>query len=234
MNTPLKKRYSSASEYGTPVSDESENSLYFSFSVDEYPPNKENTSHTPSSSIPSTSKAKTPLLRKVLQSNFTPRNANNKRVSFNHLPKQIPVEEKMAKTTDVHDQKSAMNSNAIFDLKPISEYVQKIIEENNADQDVPIDDDDEELHNTIIENYSSVKLSEANKATESKTPKIENDVEKKMIFVVPARNVTKNENRKSVLPVAKKSLRATTYKRRSSTYEPRKLVVSKSVSGIKI
>lgn len=237
MNTPLKKRYSSASEYGTPTADESENSLYFSFSVDDSLPNKENSiSQSPASSLPSTSKAKTPLLRKVLQSNFTPRNANNKRVSFSHLPKQIPAEEntgKIAKITHVHEHQ---NSNAMFDLEPIKESVQKIFDEQITDQDANdlIDDDDDEMHNTIIENHSSVKhspeeatSSESIVVMEATNPKIDSKVEKKLVSEV----ATKIQNRKSVLPIAKKPMRATTYKRRSSTYEPRKVNISKSVSG---
>lgn len=219
MNTPAKKRYSSASEYGTPAteSDDSENSLYFSFSVDETLPNKENC-QSPLSLLPSTSKAKTPLLRKVLQSNFTPRNANNKRVSFSHLPKQIP-EENAGKIAKLHEQQIAVDT--MFDLEPIRESVQKIFDEHNADQDANdlIDDDDDEIHNTIIENHPSVKQSEDSK------------VEKKVMSVVPTRIVTKKESQKSAVPVVKKSMRATTYKRRSSTYEPKKVTISKSVSG---
>lgn len=249
-STPLKKRYSSASEYGTPAANESENSLYFSFSLDENPPNKENSivgghGQSPSSSLPSTSKAKTPLLRKVLQSNFTPRNANNKRVSFSHLPKQIPAVEnavKIAKTTHVHEHQAAMNSNAMFDLGPIKESVQKIFDEHITDQEANdlIDDDDDEIHNTIIENHSSVKhsseetLSKSNVAVEStkiKGSKIDSNAQKKVLPAIPARDATKLQNRKSVLPVAKKLMRTTTYKYRSSTYEPRKVTISKSVSG---
>lgn len=293
MNTPSNKRYSSSSEYGTPgVVDDSEESLYFSFTVDDNPTNKENSINggqwaitdlatTPSTSL-HVSKTKTPLLRKVLQSNFTPRNKNNKRVSFSHLPHQKQVEEtagKISKTIHTYEHQTAMNSNTMFDLKPIEESLpcpttQKIFDEHDTDNDINsdsaemIDDLDDEIHNTIIENPSSVKHSTellvkvseksesnacgSNEATES----IEmNNMPAKHVKIVLSeaakkpqltRNVTKmdrrlliKENRKSILPVSK---RATTYKRRSSTYEPRKVdprksldvlkqVLSKSVSG---
>lgn len=262
MNTPSNKRYSSASEYGTPgaVDDDStDNSLYFSFSDNQ--PNKENsingghwstTDLTPSSSH--VTKAKTPLLRKVLQSNFTPRNANNKRVSFSHLPK--PEQEKNDKIA-----KTAQSVTNSFDLEPIRESLvatvateREKIDEDGADQDAnDLIDDDEAHNNTIIENPVSVKhssgvLAKSSEQLESNAPHLKNtsvknsksDIKPEITVLskVPTRNVTKmdrkrlvEENRKSILPVAKKPTRATTYKRRSSTYEPSKLKISKFVSG---
>lgn len=270
MNTPSNKRYSSASEYGTPHEiEEEDRSLYFSFSADDNPSNKENsiiggqwaiTELTPSMSSTS-SKAKTPLLRKVLQSNFTPRNVHNKRVSFSHLPKQNPIEEnagKIAKSAHVYEHE--INSNTMFDLDPIREAIsssvsadQTIFDEHNNEQDAN-DVIDDENDDTIIENPTSMKHSPESLAKDSKQSEstacglngVKKSVEikdllkeKKVSSKVSTRNATKidrkrlvEENRKSVLPVAKKKpMRSTTYKRRSSTYEPRKVTLSKSVSG---
>lgn len=294
MNTPSNsnKRYSSSSEYATPgagVVDELENSLYYSFTADDNTINKENSinggqwtitdvspSTNASSRIP---KAKTPLLREVLQTNFTPRNKNNKRVSFNHF---IQPDGKISKSEHTNEHQTELKSNTVFDLKPIKESLpcssiaidQKPFD-NGTDQDANsettdlTDDFGDDMHNTIIENPSSVeqstdlltKVSEKSEinafgsieATESietsnttgkdaKNECEQSQLEQVLSEVVlkphQTRNVIKldrrrlvEEKRKSVLPVAKKTTRATTYKRRSSTYEPRKVVLSKSVSG---
>lgn len=290
MNTPSNKRYSSSSEYATPgMVDDSENSLYFSFTGDDNLPNKENAINGDSWSmtdvIPSpspsqfVSKAKTPLLRKVLQSNFTPRNKSNKRVSFSHLPKQSPVEAtggKIAKTVQTYEHRLGLNSNNAFDLEPIKESLpnptialdQKSFSDNSTEQDANSDTADvaDDLDNTIIENPSLMKhntdllakTSESNASgmIEVKKPNNMNDTPNenpkhgsKMVHKIlseaatkphQTRNVTKidrrqlvKESRKSMLPVTKKSARFTTYKRRSSTYEPRKINPRKSLEVLK-
>lgn len=283
MNTPSNKRHSSCSEYGTPdVDDDSENSLYFSFTVDDNTPNKENTINgaqwtiTDSTSQPSASslvlKAKTPLLRKVLQSNFTPRNKNNKRVSFNHLPKQNSMVETTTEITKTNEQQMELNSNTVFDFNPIKEslprttmaHAQTIFADNYTEHDtasdaanVTDDLDDEMQNNTIIENPISVNTNDSEgvkeliKMNNSSEKDSTNDCEQatdaiiskmvKQVFYEAAtkpqqtRNVTKldrrrlvKENRKSIL-----NTRATTYKRRSSTYEPRKVDPRKSLRVLK-
>lgn len=294
MNTPSNKRYSSSSEYGTPGAvDDLENSLYYSFTADDNPTNKENSinggqwaiTDLSASSSASTHvlKAKTPLLRKVLQANFTPRNKNNKRVSFSHLPKECSAEEtsgKMAKTIHTNEHRTELNSDTMFDLKPIKESLpcstmaidQKQFNEIGNDQDAnsdTADDLDDDMHNTIIENPLSVeqstdslaKIGEISELSipspskimepiktndtpgkdskrECEPPQVKQILSGAVLKPHQTRNVAKlnrrqlvKDNRKSVLPVAKKPARATTYKRRSSTYEPQKVKLSKSVSG---
>lgn len=183
MNTPSNtKRYSSSSEYATPGGvDESENSLYFSFCDNPTEREKENATQEDQWAItdlapsPSTSshvfRAKTPLLRKVLQSNFTPRNGNNKRVSFSHVPKGSPIAghaDKILKS-DSNGLQMEFNRNTMFDLDPIKESLPcttiakdyKLFVKNETEQD-PIDtsnttdDFDDEMHDdTMIENPST-------------------------------------------------------------------------------
>lgn len=315
-----KKRYSCASEYATPKeSDDSDSSLlYYSF-VEENAFNKENSvnggtwtvSDSSSPIAPRVSKAKTPLLRKVLQSNHTPRNKNNKRVSFSHLSKPSPtptVTVKIAKTEESEGEKVS-DRNVIFDLKPIGESLpnisnvnqfqqkneektENVVDTNTIDESLSsdvTDDLENELHNTIIENppfaanstltssneehdtpaasvvipQQDIKASESNEThslqlmndllpktnpqlSKEKTVTSTRSIEellreaRKNVPQNQTRNAAKtnrqnlaNDTRKSILPIAKKSTRATTYKRRSSTYEPRKVDPRKSLGVLK-
>lgn len=258
MNTPLNKRCSSSSEYATPGAvDDPENSLYYSFTVDGTPSNKENSINggqwAITDLIPSSSTSKTPLLRKVLQSNFTPRND----VLFSRLSLQKPQQEHQ---TDLDTIRESLPC-------PTIEIDQKIFDEYGTEQDASLED---EIHNTIIENPSSVnhsidsyanmseqpelnacgsnQVTELNKMKNMQSKHSNNDckpsqVKEKLSEAVKksqqtrnVRSVRESRSRKSVLPVAKKPVamkpvRATTYKRRSSTYEPRKVLLSKAVSG---
>ncbi|XP_055302640.1 uncharacterized protein LOC129568587 isoform X2 [Sitodiplosis mosellana] len=333
-----KKRYSCTSEYATPrESDDSDNSLYYSF-VDDNVLNKENsvnsglwtiTDASNSPIAPRVSKAKTPLLRKVLQTNHTPRNRNNKRVSFSHLSKPSPTPAatvKIAKTKDLESEALNSDRNVTFDLKPIEESLpiisnkeqeecESVAESSTIDESVlsdVTDDLESELHNTIIENPPSaseyaipkescernnseehatsvhtapvshvsgnkspvtplqaIELSESNgmhssphmmtDLLENVTPQlstvspqlsnentvtnirtVEEIIEEARKNIPQTRNAVKinrqqlaNDNRKSILPIAKKATRATSYKRRSSTYEPRKVDPRKSLGVLK-
>lgn len=308
-----KKRYSCTSEYATPRgSDDSDNSLYYSFALHEDDVlNKENSINggqwnvtDKNTSLRSrVSKAKTPLLRKVLQTNGTPPNKNNKRVSFSYSqnPNLTPgASVKVSKTFS-----DASENELIVELKPRTTFDLKLIEEslplpeigpdnitiNDSASDVT-DDLENELHNTIIENPSSTATNKMNMNTEKlskcvsvkqdsckKSPTAENPKESvpvqklangarpKGTFqplsmancetvantrtvdeilheaqkkVPQSRNATKiirqnlaSESRKSILATARKNTRATTYKRRSSTYEPRKFDARKSLGILK-
>lgn len=306
-----KKRYSCISEYATPKeSDDSIDDLYFSFilSEDDDILNKENsinngqwtiTDNSKSPVVSRLSKATTPLLRKVLQTNHTPRNKNNKRVSFSHLSKPSPsaiAAPKFAKIKEnlVHSVDLDRN----FDLKRIEESLPiisagKLIDQKNEEKSENVadfntstditDGMENELHNTIIENPSSswsstlcteesikdskvtsiqyVKMCAPSEIL--KSPKLDNLANySKLQNVTPhtmqntktieevlhethkdgpaTRNMVKinrkrvvNDSRKSILPIPKKPTRATTYKRRSSTYELRKVDPRKSLGVLK-
>lgn len=102
--TPTNKNRSSRysmhqSEYGTPIGD-SDNSLYYSLIEDgekENSTGKWSVSDSNAPMILRSSKKVTPLIQKVLHHNQTPRNKNNKRVSFSSSPKPMPMEEKIGK-----------------------------------------------------------------------------------------------------------------------------------------
>lgn len=102
--TPTNKNRSSRysmhqSEYGTPIGD-SDNSLYYSLIEDgekENSTGKWTVSDSSASMVLRSSKKVTPLIQKVLHHNQTPRNKNNKRVSFSSSPKPMPMEEKIGK-----------------------------------------------------------------------------------------------------------------------------------------
>lgn len=319
-NTP--KRYSCTSEYATPKgSDDSDSSLYYSFALSEDDVCKENSinggqwsvSNSPSR-IPRT---KTPLLRKVLQPNYTPRNKNNKRVSFSHLakpdPKSDPNSGKIPKLLSQSGTlaKADLNPSSTYDMKLIEENLPPISNENPAntleqntvteavtmnDSSSDVTDDlENDLHDTIIENPSSIKPNHSsNEAGEEQTASVEQrqqnaepsleknktndlsqvptdpnqliqssvsqcsvsdalkgktdtkktveDILRNVIKKAPpqTRNSAKvnrqrlaNANQNTILPGVKRTIRATTYKRRSSTYEPRKVDPRKSLSALK-
>lgn len=305
MDTP-KKRYSCTSEYATPKgSDDSDCSLYYSFIEslencidDDDVVNKENsvggslwtiTDTLDSPTIPRVPKVKTPLLRKILQTNHTPRNKNNKRVSFSHLSKPSPtptttLKVSKAKDSDTINLHSGENLPITSNEKQIeqkNERKSENVEERNAKNDESVssdvtDDLENELHNTIIENLKSpaanetlvlnseehvtstqgpyvsqtctmpiiletIKSSESNEmhsssnqlindlTTVASVRTIEQIIEEARKNISQTRNA--NDNRKSILPITKKATRATTYKRRSSTYEPR-IVDSRKSLGI--
>lgn len=198
-NTP-KKRYSCTSEYATPKgSDDSDNSLYYSFTLseDDSMISKENSinggqwtvSNSPSASrIPRT---KTPLLRKVLQSNFTPRNKNNKRVSFSNVSKPEPMPAlagKIPKFQSASEMIPQMNSypSSTYDLKPIEENLPPISSEKSSSKPAEQNDIDDasvndsasdatddlesDLHDTIIENPSSAAFNATNGNSELPLP----------------------------------------------------------------
>lgn len=195
-----KKRYSCTSEYATPKgSDDSDNSLYYSFTLseDDSMLSKENSinggqwtvSNSPSASrIPRT---KTPLLRKVLQSNFTPRNKNNKRVSFSNVSKPEPMPAlagKIPKFQSASEMIPQMDSNpsSIYDLKPIEENLPPISSEKSSSKPTEQNDIDDasvndsasdatddlesDLHDTIIENPSSAAFNATNGNSELPLP----------------------------------------------------------------
>lgn len=195
-----KKRYSCTSEYATPKgSDDSDNSLYYSFTLseDDSMISKENSinggqwtvSNSPSASrIPRT---KTPLLRKVLQSNFTPRNKNNKRVSFSNVSKPEPMPAlagKIPKFQSASEMIPQMNSypSSTYDLKPIEENLPPISSEKSSSKPAEQNDIDDasvndsasdatddlesDLHDTIIENPSSAAFNATNGNSELPLP----------------------------------------------------------------
>lgn len=197
-NTP--KKYSCTSEYATPKgSDDSDNSLYYSFTLseDDSMISKENSinggqwtvSNSPSASrIPRT---KTPLLRKVLQSNFTPRNKNNKRVSFSNVSKPEPMPAlagKIPKFQSASEMIPQMNSypSSTYDLKPIEENLPPISSEKTSSKPAEQNDIDDasvndsasdatddlesDLHDTIIENPSSAAFNATNGNSELPLP----------------------------------------------------------------
>lgn len=274
-----KKRYSCNSEYATPKdSDDSDSSLYYSFVLSEddnamYKENSVNGSFNSSVAQLKAKtpllKAKTPLLKKVLQTMHTPRNINNKRVSFSHLPKPSPATVKIVKTTDSDIEAPKIDTNFTFNLKLIEEslpifsneqpILKKIEEEhqhNYFHDSSIIEDLDNELQNTIIENTiktpSSVSNSTLTSSSEApalpvSNPQLINTGAKATITRTVEellREAHKNEShtrnaakmnrqrlakdsRKSVLPTAKKLTR------RSSTYEPRKIDPRKSLGVLK-
>lgn len=323
MESPAtpKKRYSCISEYGTPKgSDDSDNSMYYSFvlSDEDNAVNKENSINggmwavSDSSNSPMAarvSKAKTPLLRKVLQTNCTPRNKNNKRVSFSNVSKPSPTPKAAIKIVkanelEINSLNSGSDRGVAFDLKPIEESLPKVVpveqqkpdEKSDATADCitisdsssdVTDDLENELHNTIIENPPSttnVTLVTSGEELSAPTPVVTQTLVEKLLEVQPVppnessqldpvpknvtppqpnvstvpntrtveeilrdaaknvpqtRNTAKinrqrlaNDSRKSILPIAKNSTRATTYKRRSSTYEPRKMVDPRKSLGV--
>lgn len=175
QKTPT-KRYSSASEYGTPGisddGDDTDNSLYYSFAAtdDESQPNKENSINggkwtvcEPKTDSTRLSKAKTPLLRRVLQSNYTPQKKSSKRVTFSAFsqPSPKPAIEKSQGTEIVNPISNGTEET----FQTINNDIEKTDEINadNGAQNVSIsdtasdvaDDLENELHNTIIENPSS-------------------------------------------------------------------------------
>lgn len=186
MNTP-NKRYSCTSEYATPKGvDDSDNSLYYSFVLSEDDGvSKENSinggqwavSDLSNSPMPSrASKTKTPLLRKVLQANNTPRNKNNKRVSFNFQPKPSPTPSEISRKISKMQPKSetiptgGVNPSSTFDMKLIEANLAQISQEKPKDDGTVAENgengtvsndsasdvtDDLENDDTIIENPSS-------------------------------------------------------------------------------
>lgn len=261
MNTP-NKRYSLESNecFATPAADDSETSLYYSF---DNSTNKENSINggywkvtTPGTQVPNTSS----LLRNVLQSNFTPRNKNNKRVSFSYLAKKSPIPPnsagKIPKLLVTMITTNSVNGN---DMEPIEENVTPENTETINDSASDVTDDlENEMHDTIIENPFSA-TNNRGEESESKTkakaglsiPTTENVENTKFIDEIlsetntklpsKTRNATKvirqrlaHESRKSILPVAKKATRSTTHtRRRSSTFEPRKVDPRKSLGVLK-
>lgn len=94
---------SMSSEYDSAV-DDSDSSLYYSMAEDsDGAPDKENsrdwtvTENAPPPFEMRSAKKATPLLRKILQPSATPRNKNNKRVSFSDSPKPMPGGEQIGK-----------------------------------------------------------------------------------------------------------------------------------------
>ena len=179
-----KKRYSCTSEYGTPKeSDDSDSSLYYSFieslenCIDDDVVNKENSANGPlwtitdtlnSPTISRVPKAKTPLLRKILQMNHTPRNKHNKRVSFSHLSKPSPTSTATLKVSKAKDSDTIkLNSEENLPItsnekqieqknKQKSENVEKCNTNNDESVSSDVTDDlENELQNTIIENTSA-------------------------------------------------------------------------------
>lgn len=295
-----KKRYSCISEYTTPM--ESDESVYYSplqnysFVVSEDAVNKENsinggqwtiTETTNSPTASRVSKAKTPLLRKVLQTNYTPRNKNNKRVSFSHIPKPSPIPkttEKNSKTNNLDNRDC--DRTVSFDLKPIEKSLPIVTKEelkdiksyekieNDTDSNTANEsslDTTDDLHNTIIENstaagnstsgeefitsqqsvtllekkgqfinYSELKNNVSHKSNAANTRTVEEIIYEDEKNVLQTKNTARinrqrlaYDNRKSLLPVTKKQTRFTTYKRRSSTYELRKVDPRKSLGALK-
>lgn len=176
-NITPNKRYSCSSEYGTPVNDDSDNSLYYSFALseEENVPNKENSSNSEwtvtdlslgVARIPL--RSKTPLLRKVLQQNFTPGNQIKERGSFD-CSSPLCLTSIIAETT-TSDREGVLNVNDIHDMESINENLQinsieKAVEDERKNQNQGIeypliddsasdvtDDLENELQNTIIEN----------------------------------------------------------------------------------
>ncbi|XP_031619266.1 uncharacterized protein LOC116338272 isoform X2 [Contarinia nasturtii] len=328
MQTPKQKRYScisNISNYGTPRdNDDSENSMYYSF-VSGEEDSKENSANggqwtvTDSSSpiIPNVASSKTPLLRKVLQTNYTPRNKNNKRVSFSQIPKPCPTPEVASKMSKTSESCVDMIADTTFELKVIEESLPDISNENDVKdpvQQIPIfengvesvtvnespfnisDGLEGDLHDTVIENSSPIpanitltdnmempanpsvvqgaeissKAPDMTASNETRNRPVE--VQERKSTVPPtvknsaplpkkvqtnvktveeilqagqktaqSKNTIKigrqqlaSDSRKSILPVVKKlTTRATTYKRRSSTYEPRKVDPRKSLAVLK-
>lgn len=313
--TPItpNKRYSCSSEYGTPrgSTDDSDSSLYYSMtgSEDDELLNKENSLISSKMSVidsPSKAcygKAKT-LLRKVLQSNLTPRNENNKRVSFCNTTKASPspkASAKVAKTQSAYEKAAnsprklmgleqklssmALKEANVKALYGKTENGSEAAAINDSASDVT-DDLDNEMHNTIIENpanfdstlnankeqtdapCSPVDTEQANAPetdavasdiamedakpsgfiNHTKSPSLNKSATKTASEVLQqaagklthtrnaamlSRQELSIENRKSILPVAKKTTRATTYKRRSSIYEPHKINPRKSLHILK-
>lgn len=259
MNNTPKNRYSCISEYATPKgSDDSDNSLYFSFvaSEDENSLYKEN-------SISGSQNTNVPLLRTVLQANCTPRNKINKRVSFQSSPKSNKTREcqlqsyniKEAQPTAVAPLKTIKESQATKLRKnEMRNFVQKNGKEhtlfNDSASDVT-DDLENELQDTIIENTintllpSSVQsinlagtavdvyeqdgknektLSQSSKKFDTKNVKDVSGVHTNNV-IKQSRQLLAYQSRKSILPPK----RATNYKRRSSIYEPHKVLLRKSL-----
>lgn len=195
-----KKRYSCASEYATPKgSDDSDNSLYYSFTLseDDSMLSKENSINggqwtvSNSSSASRIPRTKTPLLRKVLQSNFTPRNKNNKRVSFSNTLKPEPMPAlagKIPKFQSASEMLPQIDSNAssTYDLKTIKEHLPPISNEKSSSKPTEQNDIDDtsvndsasdatddlesDLHDTIIENPTSAAFSATNENSELPLP----------------------------------------------------------------
>lgn len=231
-----KKRYSCNSEYATPKdSDDSDSSLYYSFVLSE--DDKDTVCKENSVNGGHHLKAKTPLLRKVLQTMHTPRNINNKRVSFSHLPKPMTATVKIVKTMDSDIGAPTFNLKRIEESLPIVSN-EKPIEDNFHDSSFM----DNELQNTIIENVAektrtppNPQLSNINTgANATITRTVEELLREAHKNESHTRNAAKinrqrlaKDSRKSVLPTAKK------LSRRSSTYEPRKIDPRKSLGVLK-
>lgn len=285
----LNKRYSLASEYGTPKeADDSDSSLYYSFSLSENDGQCKENSWSVTDSPSRIPKIKTPLLRMILQPNYTPRNKNNKRVSFSYQAKENPIPSSSGKIPKLQSKPETHSSgdlypSSVFDMMSIGEHLSSILEKDSTNENLNTtvngvdlavvndsasditDDLENDLHNTIIENPSSttksvaelnnsITLLERPTGVVQKPESIEtsdwpnkNSAHLKTVDEIlhePAkkeshtRNTAKvnrqrlaNEIRKSTLPV--KTARATTYKRRSSTYEPRKVDPRKSLGVLK-
>lgn len=176
-----KKRYSCTSEYATPKeSDDSDSSFYFSFieslesCIDDDVMNKENSVNAPLWTVSDTlnsptvlrvPKAEAPLLRKVLQMNHTPRNKNNKRVSFSHSSKPCPTPTSTVKATKtkysdtINSGESLPTASNKTQTEQKNEKKLEKDEEFNTNNDESVssdvtDDLENELHSTIIENQS--------------------------------------------------------------------------------
>lgn len=210
MNNTPKKRYSCISEYATPKgSDDSDNSLYYSFVTSE----DENLSNKENSNINNTSGQ---LIRTVLQANCTPRNKINKRVSFRSALRLNETREL------IHNAQEAQPIDGSFSPNtPLS-----TVEESQANSSDVTDDLENELQDTVIENTSSAinnTLIQTNSEQDGKNKKIVQPSKK-----IGAKTGVDIKSVKPVVPL-KKLTRATTYKRRSSIYEPHKLHARKSL-----
>lgn len=264
-NTP-NKRYSLESNecFATPAADDSETSLYYSFNLseDDCLTNKENSINggpwkgTTPKQVPNDHTSS--LLRNVLQSNLTPQNKNNKRISFSYLSKPSPIASQLA--VEIPEAlvavtiTSSVNNNGMeaIDENPTPGNTDTI---SDTASDTT-DDLENEMHNTIIENPYSVTNNGRNRAgpSESKTaassefkstgitkPVDEIFSETNTKFPSNTVNATKiirqrlaDESRKNSLPVAKRVTRFTTHtRRRSSTFEPRKVDPRKSLGVLK-
>lgn len=175
---PNKSRYSMKSEYDTcGEDDDSDTSLYYSIIDNDFESpieeDKENKSGKVTVSAPDSvsrrnTKAmpKTPLLRKVLEKQqATPRNQNNKRVSFSASPKTIPI---LAKKTTANVPavpevsepitQEQPNTNGVQSIENVIQAIEEQREHNGEqpEQTDAVSDDSEEsdLHKTMVENDS--------------------------------------------------------------------------------
>lgn len=152
--------------------DDSDSSLYYSMVEDSESPDKENSkdwtvTDNKKYELRSAKKA-TPLLRKVLQSNATPRNKHNKRVSFSDSPKPMPSGEKCGKVHPKTPRRTRLNAGDV-EAAPVDSEVVSCQEKFAALMTISESTGAETWTETMAETPTGIKVAELTTIAESES-----------------------------------------------------------------